>query len=92
MANYGDDVMKNVMEENRKKEADAYDSISKEDKTSTLLAALLAIGVVESGKLIKAARDAGCNDTLHIFADYMYMSGFSKGYEKGRLSMLEDAK
>lgn len=59
MANYGEDVMKNVMDENLKKEAEAYDSISNKEKSAYHLAALLAIGVVESGKLIKAARDAG---------------------------------
>lgn len=92
MANYGDDVLKNVMEENLKKEAEAYGSISNKDKKSILLASLLTIGVVESGKFIKAAKDAGCEYTLHKFSDYMFMSGFSMGYEKGRLSMLEDAK
>lgn len=92
MANYGEDVMKNVMDENLKKEAEAYDSISNKEKSAFHLAALLAIGVVESGKLIKAARDAGCEDTLHEYAKYMFMAGFKMGYEKGRLSMLEDAK
>lgn len=92
MANYGEDVMKNVMDENLKKKAEAYDSISNKEKSASLLAALLAIGVVESGKLIKAARDAGCEDTLHEYAKYMFMAGFKIGYEKGRLSMLEDAK
>lgn len=92
MANYGDDVLKNVMEENLKKEAEAYGSISNKEKSACHLAALLAIGVVESSKLIKAARDAGCEDTLHEYANYMFMAGFNMGYEKGRLSMLEDAK
>ena len=92
MANYGDDVMKNVMEENLKKEAEAYGSISQMDKASSHLAALLAIGPVESAKLIKAAADAGCEDTLHEYAKYMFMGGFNMGYEKGRLSMLEETK
>lgn len=92
MANYGDDVFKNVMEENLKKEAEAYDSLSNKEKSESHLAALLAIGIVESGKLIKAAKDAGCEDTLHEYAKYMFMAGFKMGYEKGRLSMLEDAK
>ena len=92
MANYGDDVMKNVMEENLKKEAEAYDSLSNKEKSASHLAALLAIGVVESGKLIKEARDAGCEDTLHEYAKYMFIAGFKMGYEKGRLSMLEDAR
>lgn len=92
MANYGDDVMKNVMNENRKKEAEAYGSISQMDKASSHLAALLAIGHAEAIKLINAAKDAGCEDALRKYASYTYMSGFSKGYEKGRLSMLEEMK
>lgn len=92
MANYGDDVLKNVMEENLKKEAEAYGSLSDTERASLEFAALVAIGPAESVKLIKVATDAGCGDTLRKYANYMFMAGFSKGYEKGRISMLEDAK
>ena len=44
MANYGDDVIKNVMNENLKKEAEAYGSLSDMEKASSHLAALVAIG------------------------------------------------